>query len=294
MAKNHLRIDPSRTALLRRAFSAQMQKRFDRLRRAVWRYIITHDSLGLKKPTANANNFQFTTDDKKLDQFNKWLKSQIDQGILEVNPQTGDPLGLNPWLYTYVDSAYKKGVVRAYTEAHQAELGHEQPYYEGTRAQFLESSFAAPERISKLRLLGTRTFEDLKGVTAQMSSQMSRVLADGMAHGKGPMQIAKTLSNTITGVPIRRAKVIARTETIHAHAEGQLDGLMDLGVEEVGVEAEFTDSDDDAVCPECAALNGKVFTIKEARGVIPVHPLCRCSWSPVFSDSRKKKGFAKV
>lgn len=284
MPKNPLRIDPSRTALLRRAFAAQMQKRFDRLRRAVWKYLITEDALGLAGPALNAPRYQFLTDDKKLKQFNQWLKSQIDQGILEINPETGDPLGLSPWLYTYVDSAYRKGLVRAYTEAHQEEQGQEQPFYEGTRAGFLESAFGRPERISKLRLLHTRAYESLKGVTAQMASTMSRVLADGMANGHGPMKIARNLSNSITGVPLQRAKAIARTETINAHANGQLDGLQDLGVEEVSAEVEWSTAGDDAVCPRCQEMEGKIFTIDEARGLIPLHTNCRCAWSPVIKS----------
>jgi len=34
------------------------------------------------------------------------------------------------------------------------------------------------------------------------------------------------------------------------------------------------------VCSECSDLEGNVYTIKEAHGMIPLHPNCRCAWKP--------------
>jgi len=76
-------------------------------------------------------------------------------------------------------------------------------------------------------LLYTRSYEELKGITSAMAQQVSRVVADGMANGLGPASIARNLSNTITGITRQRAMTMARTEVIHAHAEGQLDSFED-------------------------------------------------------------------
>lgn len=233
--------------------------------------------------TANApgpQGFQFKTKDEKLKQFNKWFADLVSRDILEVDRQT------KPWLSKYVESAYKKGALRAYMDANEVELGKSQDYYLGSREQFLRSAFETPERVSKLRLFGTRAFEELKGITAEMSRQMSRVLADGLAHGKGPYDIARTMSRTITGIESKRAKVLARTEVIHAQAEGQLDGFEDLGVEEVGIQAEWSTAGDDIVCDQCGEMEGEVMTVEEARGRIPLHPNCRCAWVPHL----KKRG----
>lgn len=278
MGRNHMRMDPSRTALIRRQYAADMQRRFDRLKQAVRQYLVKDNQLGL---TSNATRFVFETDPAKLKRFRWWLKRQVDDGILQVNPVTGEPLGAKPWMYKYIDSAYKKGLLRSYFDTHKVKLGQPQAYYSGTKQQFLESAFGQGERVSKLQLLYTRSYEDLKDVTSSMSSKMARELASGMAQGTHPVKIARTMAKTITGLTKKRAKVIALTETIHAHAEGQLDGFEDLGVEEVGADVEFHNSDDDAVCPICKKLNGQVFTVKKARGVIPVHPRCRCAWRAV-------------
>jgi hypothetical protein len=42
------------------------------------------------------------------------------------------------------------------------------------------------------------------------------------------MQVAKTLDDTITGIDRTRARVLARTEIMNAHAEGSLNGMEDL------------------------------------------------------------------
>lgn len=40
-------------------------------------------------------------------------------------------------------------------------------------------------------------------------------------------------------------------------------------------------------CPKCAGLEGQNFTISEARGILPVHPRCRCAWIPRIDESQE-------
>ena len=77
-----------------------------------------------------------------------------------------------------------------------------------------------------------------------------------------------------------RAEVIARTEIIRAHAEGQLDALERMGVERIGVAVEWSTADDTRVCPLCSAMDGVVIKVKESHGLIPRHPQCRCAFIP--------------
>jgi hypothetical protein len=240
-------------------------------------------------PDANiTDNYDFPTDDAKLRGFMQWLKDQVDRGILT----TDEGMEKLPWCSKYIGSAYKKGMIRAYLDSHKKELGKSPDYYKGTQAQFLESSFDTPETVDKLRLLYTRSYEQLKGVTATMAQQMSRVLATGIVQGQHPMAVARTLANTITGISRQRARTISRTEIMHAHAEGQLDGFEDMGIQRLGVDIEFEtiagedgDPDTFGVCPECAELQGEVFTVAEARGIIPVHPNCVVGETRVYSPS---------
>jgi SPP1 gp7 family putative phage head morphogenesis protein len=279
--KNPLRIDPTRTGLLRRQFQAEMRKRCDAIRKAIWEMLWEDDALGLKpreplavNAPANKRAFEFHTTDDKLKSFNKWFQDQVNKKLLDVGKAE------KPWLAKWVESAYKRGAIRAYMDVHRPELGKSADFYLGSQEQFLRSAFETSERVSKIRMLGTRAFEELKGISGTMSQQISRVLADGLANGKGPYEIARTMSKTIQGINTKRAKVLARTEVIHAHAEGQLDAFEDLGVEDVGVMAEWSTAGDDLVCPMCDALSGVVMTVAEARGLLPRHPNCRCAWIP--------------
>ena len=284
-SRNPLKLDPTRTGMIRRAWVADTNRRFTKFASLVKAYM-GQNRLGL---TANA--YVFETDDKKIRRFRQWLQAQIDAGILEVNPISGEPKGMKPWMYTYIDSAYRKGLVSAYL-AGKPELGKKMPHYDGAKSQFLASAFSRPERTSKLALLYTRSYDDLKGVTSTMATQLSRTLTDGVSHGKGPMEIARTMTKQIKGINRQRARVIARTEVIHAHAEGQLDGLSDLGIENVTADVEWSTAGDDGVCPKCEALEGKTFSLKKAHGMIPLHPNCRCSWLPII-ESPVLKGAKK-
>lgn len=74
----------------------------------------------------------------------------------------------------------------------------------------------------------------------------------------------------------RRADMIARTESAYAVDEGTLQGYEQAEVEKV----EWLTSQAGA-CDECIAQSGRKFKIKEAHGMQPAHPICRCCWSPV-------------
>lgn len=269
---NPLVYDPSRTTSLRRAFSADMMRRMTALKSTIYQLVVTEDVFGhrKKKPlrfTANTR-FQFLTDDAKLKAFNQWFENEVKKGLLEVRHDG------KPWTAKYVDSAYKKGRVNAYLQAHKEEIEKGSEFAAGSREQFLRTAFLQPETIQSLRLLGTRNYEQLKGISADMSSQLNRILASAIAGGKAPQMVAREISKSIDGITRRRALLLAQTELAYASAEGSLDSYEDLGVKEIGLKAEWTTSGLPNVCPRCGALEGQVFTIKQARGLIPLHPNC--------------------
>lgn len=297
--KNHMKLDPTRTFLLRRKAVADMRKKFQKIISAVYQLIVTDDAFGLKKSEMknslgllgqqskiiqkraeqiiNANHFQFLTNDRKVSEFKKWLKIQVDSNILQVSGGLVD----RPWTAEYIDSAYKKGMMGAYTAVHHEDLSKSPDWYLGTKEGFLRQAFAQPESTAKVRLLYTRSYSDLKGITDQMDVQMSRILANGLVNGEGPLAIARQMSNSIEGLSKTRAQVLARTEIINAHAEGQLDAFEQLGVEKVNAEVEWLTAGDGLVCDECDEMGGKVFSVEEAHGMLPLHPNCRCAWMPV-------------
>lgn len=218
--------------------------------------------------------FRFQTNPQKMRSFQRWFQKQVDEDILSVDAQG------KPWTAQYVNSAYRQGIVRAYVDKNKPALARSKEFYEGGREMFLRQAFSAPESVQKIEMLYQRSFDQLKGITSQMSQSLSRELSSGLANGLNPRTIARKISKSISEIERKRAEVIARTEIIHAHAEGQLDSFERQGVRELNIMAEWSTAGDDRVCEQCAPLEGVVLTIKEARGMIPRHPNCRCTWIP--------------
>ncbi len=267
--------------MIRRRFVAEMTRRFKKISRELWKLVVQDDVFGLSPRILvmqEAQAWRFHTDAQKVTAYHNWLQRQVNAGILNVDIR-GDP-----WTAKYVDSSYKKGIQRAYVDVNKMRPD----FYEGTQSQFLQEAFHAPETLSKLALLNTRTYEELRGVTAAMSQQMSRTLATGIAQGRGPVTIARQLTKDVQGITRKRANVIARTEVIHAHAEGQLDSFERLGIKEIGVTVEWSTAGDDRVCERCSSMEGETYAPDEAHGLIPLHPNCRCAWKPVEKKKKRK------
>ncbi len=284
---NQLKLDPTRTTMLRRKFMVDMTRRFKSLSKAIQVLVVEDDAFGLEGPAVLQvrQAWRFRTNAQKIKEYRKWLQQQINAGIL--SPVGG--ISGKPWTAPYIESAYKKGGLNAYTTLRAAELANNPSLFEGGQAEFIRTAFAGPEALHKIELLYERAFNELRGVTDAMGQQMSRTLADGLSQGYGTRKIARELRKNVTNITKTRANVLAKTEIIRAHAEGQLDAYEILGVKEVGVMAEWSIAGDERVCPECGELEGVVMTIQEAKGLIPRHPNCRCSWIPA-NKKRKEKG----
>ena len=222
--------------------------------------------------------WKFNTNPEKLQAFQNWLTVKIDKTILIENEPGVSSANVGFW-EKYTQQAFDKGGARSFDDVRKTSTDISD-FYQGTKQQFLESAFSRPAPIERVKLLASRVYTDLKGVTEHMETQMSRVLTDGLINGDGPRKIAKELNKTVDTIGKKRAIVIARTEIIRAHAEGQLEALQAMGVEDVGVQVEFSTAGDNRVCKRCQGLSGNIYKIKKASGIIPVHPQCRCAWLP--------------
>lgn len=236
-----------------------------------------HD--GVTLPTMN-EDYEFETSAGKLSRFRGWLRSRMGTTLV------GDAV-----IQDYIDKAYRKGAARSFTElrkgqrvAGQAPIskvptGALPPDHEGEI--YVRGMVQRGATVQKVKLLAARTFSEMEDVNARMGTRMTRILADGLVSGDTPKQIAKRMSDEV-GLGMERAMLITRTELVRAHAEGQLDALSDLGHKTVTAMVEMVGSADGRMCPECAELKGEVMSLADARGVLPVHPNCRCAWVPVL------------
>lgn len=283
------RLDPTGTLTLRGKFEQNLVGRFNRLKTLVNQSIVQNDAFGLKAQrigdaspqsiildaqAISPRAFSFDRPAEKVDRFMSWLQLAQNDGILEVQQGARMASAANTsWMNTYIDSAYSKGVRDAAAKMRKGGAS--------IAESWTEQSFFRPIHADRLALIYTRAYSDLDGITKTMDQQISRILAQGIGEGRGPLEIARQINGRIDKIGITRARVLARTEIVSAHAEASLNAYEEAKIEGVEVEAEFTTAGDNAVCPECEALAGKVFTIAESRGMIPVHPNCRCSFSPI-------------
>lgn len=303
----HSSDDPTATKTLRKRYSGEMYRRFLALKGAILVGIEDRDAFGLREGgervrtnaaqftaaeraafTAQADNpfgieppdrgaFDFPSDEQKIDEFASWLDEQVGRGILERERHNGRTVaGRRSWQNQYIRQGYAKGVTHADHAAVNMGVIDE--------SMVLDDVFNAPRHVDAAGLMYSRAYRELDGVTSDMGRQMGRILTEGLTQGYNPHRMARELNGRVDNVGIHRGRMIARTETIRAHNEGALNRYEDMSgrIEGVTIVPEFTTAGDNNVCDECADLEGKTYdSFDEARGVIPRHPNCRCTFIPV-------------
>lgn len=283
-ATNPLRFDPTRTKLLRDAFSKAIRGRLKRFHAELIKLIVEEDAFGLKRAIAFNQRFAFESTAAKRDEFVKWVEEKLGPVV-----DAADTANLeDAYFHKFIQDGYVRGAGRAYDDTRKLErFSGRLEQYQGGKREFLNLALNSPESIEKLKVLASRTFDDLVGMTGALKTQLSRSLLDGMARGMNPRDVAKEMTKNM-GMAYRRAELIARTEIIRAHAEGSLDALENLGVDEIGVMVEWSTAGDSRVCELCASLEGTIFKTSEAHGMFPRHPACRCTPIPANIGEDKR------
>jgi len=251
------------------------------------------------------DRWRFLSLPQKISEFRRWLGGRISALVLTTSEENPE----DTWLGQYINEAYAKGKSRAFDDTRYKEKLQKQKmgFYEGSRYEFLRSAFGRPVQTQRVKAIIGRSYTDLKGVTDAMNQQITRTLVDGMIQGDSPRVVAKNMVDRVDKIGITRALAIAQTEIVAAHSEGQLDSFEQLGIEAVGVSVEWmTAAGPNAteaemkrarVCPKCISLSGVVLSIDEARGLLPRHVHCKCTWTPSGvgeSNPQQKKTRARI
>jgi len=294
-----IRIDPTRTATLRKKMIADVNRRFGAIKKEIYQAIVVQDAFGLKesnhtlKVNVEPKQFAFPRSADKVSAFMSWLKTMEELHILTVIRKPGR-LGVaaeGAWTDVYIESAYKQGILRAGQELKKAGLDIPIPAGE-LGVDTVALSFNMPVHADAVGLLYTRTFSELKGITAAMDQQISFILAQGLMEGRNPQIIARQLNERV-GVMLTRARTMARTEIVRAHHLSSIQEYENAGLAGVIIQSEWLTAGWN-VCPLCAPLNGKVFEINVIKAMIPRHPNCRCCAIPYLPGiSPKREMFKK-
>jgi len=118
-----------------------------------------------------------------------------------------------------------------------------------------------------------------RGIADYSHDLLGTALADGIAAGKTPGQIANDIQDSLSAP--ERALTIAITEGQRAKIEANVDSYAANGVEQI----EWTTNDP---CPECEGNDGKIVNLGDdfpsGDTQPPVHPNCQCDVIPVMPD----------
>lgn len=280
--------DPTKTAAIRKKWVGQFRKRFRKLKGRINRFLLDSD-----KSLAINSVYQFDSDPEKVKEFLAWLQQQIDLIIFDnVN---------NPnlmWQNAYMLQAYEKGVQKASAELAKQGISIKTalPLPQTSIVGFATPSLSAglsvtnsPIHASAIQLIYSRNFESLKGVTGEMSKQISRVLFEGIEQGKGSRDMARLINNRVDKIGFSRASLIARTETVRAYNVSKINETESLS-EATGkdIKQEWVTAGDERVRSTHAHRNRKIYKSEVARSLLG-EPNCRCSLVPFFEELDTKE-----
>lgn len=129
---------------------------------------------------------------------------------------------------------------------------------------------------------GTRL--GLVDFTRQARSALYRTIAIAREEQFGPMAIAREIQSQVpagrftTAGPKYRAKLIARSETLHASRVSTFEVYRsaEFVTSLIAYDALLGDTDD-----ECIERDGKIFPFEEAEAeMVKTHPQCTLNWGP--------------
>lgn len=242
-------VDPSKTLKIRQQFANQQRRIFTT---AVSR---TDEILASLPDNPTQNQI-----DTYLNALLALLMLNITSGIATV---------------PYVEAAYLRGVTNANLDLRAGGLqvdGAQQVI-----AALATHRFSLQAKQDQTQAIMRSIYMDtVSGVGSEFSNEDERPLSDRV---KG--QLRKGLNMAV---------LVGGTRLVGIVADAFLNRVTDFGIALVSAvaEAQFTTMQDDRVCPQCAFLetqdlgNGPgVYTIGQARGLIPVHFGCRCTFSAI-------------
>jgi SPP1 gp7 family putative phage head morphogenesis protein len=274
--------DPTQTITLRRRFVSSVNRRFRELKTAIRNYLVTENRLD----PITINVFRYRNSQEKHQQFMDWLKEMQESNILEISYRSVPFRNLDPnqpWINTYIWSAYQKGLVKGRMELRAK--GHDIPQYMRTDEFVMSPLFHSSFHSEEVALAFTRVFTDLKGITEAMDTQISRTLAQGMSEGLSASQIARNIVKNVDNIGIVRARVLARTEVVRAHNEAKLNDYQ--AMEDIIGESVFvkwrTAQDERVRHPRHTSRHGKIYRKRDARRLLG-EPNCRCALRPYLQS----------
>lgn len=228
--------------------------------------------------TANADGdnraYEYLLDQFVLDDMNRYIAELINELVMRAI--NGEPIVVGQTELAYQQSTAASVVsLAAQTEAF--------------RRTVEETLISAPYR-TRIALLRARVFEEMRGFSDQTRTELSRILADGMARGLSPRDIKRTIRDRI-GVSQSRAERIARTEINVAHRRAIWEEDAQTNAEGIRTRLLWVSALLPTTRATHASRHGRVYTRAEVQDFYSRDGNainCRCSQVAILVDDNGK------
>lgn len=192
------------------------------------------------------------------------------------------------WWAEALRVSYSRGIVSAYSDLKALNRVVSPIPFATLSSEFAKSLAVRKIAEETLPLITAAAAEELGLTTSRSVASLLRQAGTLLGEQASARQIASELVATaLKGLGANTTRVM-QTEMTRAFSWGKLDGARSLGAREVVIYAEIHGIDDTRRCMRCQDLDGTVWTLDQARTIIPVHPACRCSFT-IVSEERYER-----
>jgi hypothetical protein len=211
------KLNPTQTTKIERRTNAVIQFKFDQYWKGLSRVIqsLKYKVIEVSGFGINAQFYAYQLDKLSLEDLDAEMKRLLERYLLAPNKRTKQH-----FMEQAASMGYESGEIEA--------LLNFDNMTDGAYPRKVEFVLRSQPYADRIAYVKSRALEDFKGFTGIMTTDLRRLLVDGMANGDNPNVIARKIRAQILGDKDRRgaavrAKLIARTEITGAHRRALWD-----------------------------------------------------------------------
>jgi hypothetical protein len=202
------------------------------------------------------------TAQQRANQYRAYVETQVEK-FVDIDGN---------WQNKYLRAAYMRGLANAHIDLSRSGVAVDDTDVIGMFAH-----------AQALAMLQARARQDLRKINTVAMQEMQDKVALAFVSGMPLPEVQKEADKSINRFGMSRSRQLVAVVIVGAVADAFLNRVVDFGISLVSpvVEMTFTTAGDDRVCVTCQGLSEKdngngagVYTIQEARGLIPVHINC--------------------
>lgn len=217
--------DPTRQGHLRRRALKKVGGMVRRISKPIISAIesIPRERVSNLAMVTNAAEYSYQVDVNTYEAMTKIIENVLRQEYLNGL----DAYSSEFWLQDFLRPSYEAGAAAADASAITVTAGAGEAALANTVRAVVGSDTFNLGRANRIAVVGSRVFEEMKGLTDSARSDLSSTLRRGIEQGKSVQDIAKDIRERVR-VSGSRATKIARTEIHHAYRKGSRDETREI------------------------------------------------------------------